>query len=47
MKVSFKTKPLINKNTKQISITIPKKKLKIFKKRFPKEMELEIKGIKW
>jgi len=43
----FKAKAFINKNNKQISITIPKSKIKMFKKRSPKELELEIKGIEW
>jgi len=47
MKITFRTKPLINKNTKQISISIPKKKVKIFKKKVPKEIKFEIKEVKW
>ncbi len=43
----FKAKPYVNKNNKQISITIPKRKIKIFKKKVPKEVKLEIKGIEW
>ena len=43
----FSTKPLINKNNKQISITIPKNKLTMFKKRVPKKLKIEIKEIEW
>jgi len=43
----FKAKAFVNKNNKQISIVIPKSKIKIFKKKTPKEIELEIKGIEW
>jgi len=44
---TFETKPTVNKNTKQLSITIPKRKLPIFKKRTPKRIKLEIKEIEW
>jgi len=43
----FKVKPFINKTNKQISIVIPKKKIKIFKNGIPKKIELEIKSIEW
>lgn len=43
----FKVKPFVNKNNKQISIVIPKNKIKIFKKKIPKIIKLEIKSIKW
>jgi len=47
LKKVFKAKALINKRTKQISICIPKKKIKIFKKKTPKEIKLKILKIKW
>jgi len=47
MKKVFKVKPFINKKTKQISITIPKKKLEIVKGKFPKKIKLKIKEIEW
>jgi len=47
MSKTFSTKPLVNKNTKQISITLPKKKFPIFKSRVPKKLKIEIKEIEW
>lgn len=44
---TFDIKPFVNKNNKQISIVLPKNKLKIFKKRVPKKIKLEIKEITW
>jgi len=43
----FKTTVFINKKTKQISLSIPKNKFKIFKKNIPKKLKLEIKEIEW
>jgi len=43
----FEVKPYVNKKNKQISIVIPKKKIKIFKKKIPRKIKLEIKGIEW
>jgi len=37
----------MNKTNKQISVSIPKRKLKIFKDRIPKSIKLEVKGVKW
>ena len=47
--MKIKVKPFVNKKTKQISIVFPKKKMKIFKKRIPKKIELNIskKDIEW
>ena len=47
MRRVFKTNVFINKKNKQISIVIPKSKIKIFKKRTPKTLKLEIKEIEW
>jgi len=44
---TFKTKVFINKKTKQISISIPRKKIKLFKDNIPKNIKLEIKEIEW
>ena len=43
----FTAKPFVNKNNKQISITIPKTKLKIFKGKTPRLIKFEIKEIEW
>ena len=37
----IKVKPFVNKNTKQISITIPKKKFNITKNKLPKFFKVE------
>lgn len=42
MKKVFKTKPFMNKKTKQISITLPKKKLDLSKTPFPKRMRVTV-----
>jgi hypothetical protein len=47
MKKIFKVIPFINKNNKQISIAIPKNKFKVFKKKLPKKLKMEIKEIEW
>ena len=47
MRRIFKAKPLVNSRTKQISIAIPKRKFKFFKKKIPKRVKLEIKEIEW
>lgn len=47
MKKIFKVKPFVNKNNNQISFVFPKRKIKIFKKRVPKKVVLEIKEIEW
>lgn len=47
MKRVFKTKPLINKNNKQISILIPKRKFTVFKKGVPKSIKVEITDLEW
>jgi len=44
MKKIFKSKPLVNKRTKQISITIPKKKLN-FPKKIPEFFDVELKWL--
>lgn len=44
---TFKVKPFVNKNNKQISFTLPKKKIKMFNKKIPKEIKLEIKDVEW
>jgi hypothetical protein len=40
-------KVFFNKKTGQASVTLPKKKLLKFFNKIPKEMELEIKNVKW
>jgi len=45
--VTLVRKVFVNKKNKQISITLPKKKLKIFKKKIPKAIKIKIKEIKW
>jgi len=47
MKRTFKSKPLVNKRTKQISICIPRKKITIFKNKVPKEIKFKIEEIIW
>lgn len=44
---TLKLKPFVNKRNNQISIVIPRKKVKMFKKNVPKKIEIEIKGIEW
>ena len=46
---TIKVKPMINKNTKQISICIPKRKLPIFqnKDKIPKSMKIKIEEVEW
>jgi len=43
----FNATAFINKKNKQISILIPKRKIKIFKDKNPKKIKIEIKGIEW
>ena len=43
----FSAKPFVNKNTKQVSILIPKKKMKMFKNRIPKSIKFKIEEIIW
>jgi len=43
----FKAKPFMNKTNKQISIVIPKKKIKMFKNGIPKKIKFEIKDVEW
>jgi len=43
----FTVKPFLNKRNNQISIVLPKNKITIFKKKFPKEIKLKIEEIKW
>jgi len=47
MKKIFSAKPFVNKKTKQISISIPKRKIKVFKKRIPKEIKFKIEKVTW
>ena len=47
--MKIKVKPFVNKTTKQISIVLPKKKMKIFNKGIPKKIKLNIskKDLEW
>jgi len=45
----FDLKPYVNKRTKQITLILPKKQVKLFNKenKDPKSIKIEIKEIKW
>jgi len=47
MSISFMAKPYLNKRTKQISVTLPKKKLNLLKKESPKRMKMTLSKIEW
>lgn len=47
MPKTFRAKVLINKKNNQFSINLPKLKIKDLKDKIPKEIDLEIKKIKW
>lgn len=47
MKKIFNVKVIHNKKNNQANISLPRKKLKFLKKKIPKELKIEIKGIKW
>lgn len=47
MRRVFNAKALVNKKTKQISICIPKNKIRLFKHKTPKEIKLKIIDVKW
>ena len=47
MKTKFKAKLFTNKNNKQITLIVPKKKLNIPKGKIPKLLELKIEGVEW
>jgi hypothetical protein len=45
--VTFISKPILNKNNKQITISIPKKQIPYLKDRIPKEISWKIKEMKF
>jgi len=45
--ITFKSKPNYNKKTKQMSISIPKRKLSELKHRIPKEILWKIEEMKY
>ena len=47
MKKIFSSKPLVNKNNKQLSFTIPKKKFPMFKDKTPKLIKFRMENIEW
>jgi len=43
----FKVRPLLNKINKQITISLPKRRLKQFSNRVPKSLKLKIQEVEW
>jgi len=47
MKKIFITKPVINKKNNQISICIPRRKIRMFKDKIPIKIKFKIEDIEW
>lgn len=47
MPKTFKSKVFVNKTNHQISVNVPRRKIKLFKDKTPKKIKFEIKEIEW